>query len=79
MKNRMKNILKKSKLISYINAEIKCKQLKSKYKNIVNKYKNIKQQYTFEELLVKKGFSQEWKDSLQNKKLNIYFIGTDEF
>lgn len=79
MKTKIKNILKKSKLISAINAKVKCKQLKSKYKKIVEKYENVKQKYTFEELMLQKGFTKEWKESLKGKKLNIYFIGTDEF
>ena len=79
MKTKIKNILKKSKLISAINAKVKCKQLKSKYKKIVEKYESVKQKYTFEELMLQKGFTKEWKESLKNKKLNIYFFGKDEF
>lgn len=79
MINNIKNTLKKSKLISVINAKIKCKQLRNKYNSIVEKYKHKKQNFTLEELIEQKGFTKEWKDSLKGKKLNIYFIGTDEF
>lgn len=79
MINNIKNTLKKSKILSAINAKIKCKQLKNKYIKIVKKYKQKKQNYTLEELLEQKGFTKEWKDSLSGKKLNIYFFGKDEF
>ena len=45
----------------------------------VDRYEKIEQKYSLNELMIQKGFTKEWKDSLQNKKLNIYFIGTDEF
>jgi spore maturation protein CgeB len=79
MKSKIKNILKRSKFISDINANIKCKRLKKLYKSLVDRYENKKQKYTLEELMFQKGFTQEWKDSLKNKRLNIFFIGTDEF
>jgi hypothetical protein len=79
MINKIKNILKKSQIISVINANIKCKNLKKQYKNIVYKYKNIEQKYSLDELLTQKGFTPKWKENFKNKKLNIYFIGTDEF
>ena len=79
MKNKLKHILKKSKVISAINAKIKCKLLKKLYQSFVDRYEKIEQKYSLNELMIQKGFTKEWKDSLQNKKLNIYFIGTDEF
>lgn len=77
--NRIKYLLKKSKLLSFVNAQMKCKLLKKKYKSIVQRYENIKQQYSLEELMTQKGFTKEWSESLKRKRLNIYFIGTDEF
>lgn len=79
MINSIKTLLKKTKTASRINAAIKCRQLKKQYKSIVYKYQNIEQKYSLEELMLKKGFTKDWSNSLINKKLNIYFIGTDEF
>jgi len=79
LKNKIKTILKKSKMISNINATIKCKALKKQYLSFVKQYEKKEQKYSLEELMFQKGFTDEWKDSLKNKKLNIYFIGTDEF
>lgn len=79
MKTKIKNLLKKSKILSSINANVKCKALKKQYQSTVDKYKNIEQNYSLEELMNQKGFTKEWNESLKNKKLNIYFIGTDEF
>ena len=79
MITKIKKILKKSKTISSINAIMKCKALKKQYQTIINKYKNIEQKYSLEELLKQKGFTNEWSEHLKRKRLNIYFIGTDEF
>ena len=79
MKNKIKTVLKKSKTISKINATMKCKALKKQYQAIVDKYNNIEQQCSLEELMLQKGFTKEWKDSLRGKKLNVFFYGKDEF
>ena len=79
MKTKIKNILKKSKLISDVNANIKCKALKKQYQFTIDKYKKIEQKHTLEELMLQKGFTKEWAENVKGKKLNIYFIGTDEF
>lgn len=79
MKNKLKNILKKSKVISAINAKIKCKSLKKLYQSFVDRYENIEQKYSLDELMIQKDSTKKWNDAIQNKKLNIYFIGTDEF
>jgi len=79
MITKIKKILKKSKTISSINVIMKCKALKKQYQTIINKYKNIEQKYSLEELLKQKGFTNEWSEHLKRKRLNIYFIGTDEF
>lgn len=76
---KVKNILKRSKILSAINASIKCQVLKKQYYRILNKYKENEQKYSFKELMEQKGFTQKWSESLKNKKPNVYFIGTDEF
>ena len=66
-------------MISNINATIKCKALKKQYLSFVKQYEKKEQKYSLEELLLQKGFTDEWKETLKGRKLNIYFYGKDEF
>jgi spore maturation protein CgeB len=75
---RIKKNIKKLKIANFFNAYIKCYQDKRQYKNIVTKYSHRRQKYTFEELLIQKGFTKRWVKNLQNRRLNIYFSGTSE-
>jgi len=77
--DKIKDFLKKSKIISVINAKIKCLLLKNQYKNIVDRYENMEQKYSLKELMLQKGFTEEWSESLEEKIINIYFYGKDEF
>ncbi len=79
MKAKILAVLKKSKALSWINATIKSRAVKNKYQGIVDKYAKITPLFTIERLLAKKGFTIEWAKSKSNRRLNIYFIGTDEY
>ena len=72
-------LLKRSKFLSWINSSIKSRAIKKNYQYLVDKYKNIAQAHTLDELMERKGFSAEWALSKSNRKLKVYFIGTDEY
>lgn len=72
--HKVKNLLKKNTLISNANANLKCARLKYQYSKNIRKYNQIPQLHSLDELLLEKGFTSNWG----KKKLNIYFIGTDE-
>ncbi len=74
----LKKILKKNRLIFELNAKYKCKKVKRQYFDILRHYQKKKAQHSFEFLLEKKGFTQEWSSKFQNKKPHIFYLGTDE-
>ena len=74
----LNKLLKNNSIIFNLNAKYKCRNIKKQYKNIVQYYDTIKEDYNFGELLDKKGFTNEWSKQFETRKLNIFYLGTDE-
>ena len=79
MYKAIKENLKRVKIISKINAYLKCNDIKKRYFSIKQKYDAMIQKNSLDDLLIEKGFSDEWSRQLSSKKLEIYFIGVDEY
>ena len=71
--------LKRVPFVFYLNAKWKSRKVKYFYKKIIQKYENLEQSYSFEELLLQKGFNNKWKDKFIKRRSKVFYLGTDEF
>ena len=77
MRFKIKELLKKNKLISKINVKFKSFYIKSRYKKIIKYYKSMKNKYNLSQLLDTNGINDEWFSKYSDRRLNVLFIGTN--
>jgi len=76
---KLKEQIRKNILLNFFYVQIQSGFVYLQYRFLINYYQNKIQKYTFDELLERKKFDNEWKHKFKNKKPIVFFAGNDEY